>query len=152
MSDRPLAEKLVSEVLPLADACRWLERNAGRVLAPRRCGRRGRPFWLEGISFEVRRQAFGLVMVIGQGNYPLSLPAVHSLHALIAGNAVLLKPAPGTREVALNFSKLARAAGLDAALLTILPESVDAARDAIADGVDKVIFTGVGSVTHAFCT
>ena len=43
VSDRPLAEKLVSEVLPLADACRWLERNAARVLAPRRCGRRGRP-------------------------------------------------------------------------------------------------------------
>ncbi len=58
------------------------------------------------------------------------------------GNAVLLKPAPGTREVALVFSNLARAAGLDPALLTILPESVEAARDAIADGVDKVIFTG----------
>ncbi len=141
-SDRPLAEKLVSEVLPLADACRWLERNARRVLAPRRCGRRGRPVWLQGVSFEVTRQPFGLVLVIGPGNYPLFLPAVHSLHALVAGNAVLLKPAPGTREVALVFANLARAAGLDPALLEILPESVDAARDAIADGVDKVIFTG----------
>lgn len=142
VSGRPLAEKLASEVLPLADACRWLERNAARVLAPRRCGKRGRPFWLQGLSFEVQRQPFGTVLVIEPGNYPLFLPAVHALHALVAGNAVLLKPAPGTRSVALAFASLARSAGLDPALLTILPESVDAARDAIADGVDKVIFTG----------
>ena len=126
VNNRPHAEKLVSEVLPLADACRWLERNAERVLAPRRGGKRGRPLWLQGVSFEVQRKPFGLVLVIGPGNYPLFLPAVHSLHALVAGNAVLLKPAPGTREVAVAFADLARGAGLDPALLTILPESVDA--------------------------
>ncbi len=142
VSDRPLAEKLVSEVLPLADACRWLERNATRVLAPRRCGSRGRPLWMTGVSFEVQRQPFGTVLVIGPGNYPLFLPAVHSLHALVAGNAVRLKPAPGTRAVALAFARLAIEAGLDPALLTILPESIEAARDAISAGVDKVIFTG----------
>ena len=142
VSSRPLAEKLASEVLPLADACRWLERNAARVLAPRRCGKRGRPLWLQGHSFEVQRQPLGIVLVIGPGNYPLFLPAVHALHALVAGNAVLLKPAPGTRAVALAFANLAQSAGLDPALLTVLPESIDAARDAIADGVDKVIFTG----------
>ena len=142
VSERPIAEKLVSEVLPLADACRWLEKRADRVLATRRCGSRGRPFWMQGVTFEVQRQPFGLVLVIGPANYPLFLPAVHALHALVAGNAVLLKPAPSTRRVALAFAQLARENGLDPALLTILPESVSAARSAIADGVDKVIFTG----------
>ena len=61
---RPVAEKIVSEVLPLADACRWLETEAGRVLAPRRCGSGGRPFWLRGVTFEVQRQALGAVLVI----------------------------------------------------------------------------------------
>ena len=142
VSGRPIAERLVSEVLPLADACRWLEKRADRVLATRRCGSRGRPFWMQGVTFEVQRQPFGLVLVIGPANYPLFLPAVHALHALVAGNAVLLKPAPGTRHVALAFAQLARENGLEPALLTILPESVSAARSAIADGVDKVIFTG----------
>ena len=142
IGDRPTEEKLVSEVLPLADACRWLEKSAAQVLAPRRAGSRGRPFWLRGFSFEVQRQPFGLVLVIGPGNYPLFIPAVHALHALAAGNAVLLKPAPGTRNIAIFFAKLACGAGFDPALLTILPESVDAARETIAVGVDKVIFTG----------
>ncbi|MDQ6939348.1 MAG: aldehyde dehydrogenase family protein, partial [Verrucomicrobiota bacterium] len=139
---RPIAEKLVSEVLPLADACRWLERNAARVLAARRHGKRGRPLWLRGLSFEVQRQPFGCVLVIGPGNYPLFLPAVHTLHALVAGNAVLLKPAPGTRAVALAFAQLAFDAGLDSDLLTVLPEGIESAQDVVAAGVDKVVFTG----------
>lgn len=139
---RPIAEKLVSEVLPLADACAWLERRAEAVLATRKGGREGRPLWLTGATFEVQRQPHGIVLVIGPGNYPLFLPAVHALHALVAGNAVLLKPAPRTRAVALAFADLAYAAGLDPALLVVLPVSADAAREAIDVGVDKVIFTG----------
>lgn len=142
VSDRPLAEKLVSEVLPLADACCWLERNAARVLAPRRGGRSGRPLWMRGVHFEVQRQPLGVILVIGPGNYPLFLPAVHALHALVAGNAVLLKPAPGTREVALAFAHLATEAGVDPLLLTVLSETIAAGRAAIIDGVDKVVFTG----------
>lgn len=142
VAQRPVAEKLVSEVLPLVDACRWLTQRAVRALAPRRCDRMGSPLWMRGVSFEVQRQPFGVVLVIGPGNYPLFLPAVQTLQALVAGNAVLLKPAPGTRGVALAFAKLARSAGLDPALLTILADSVEAAQSAIAEGPDKVIFTG----------
>jgi acyl-CoA reductase-like NAD-dependent aldehyde dehydrogenase len=148
VSDRPLTEKLTSEVLPLADACRWLERNAAKVLAPRRHGLRGRPLWLGGVSFKVQRQPLGTVLVIGPGNYPLFLPGVHALHALAAGNAVLLKPAPATRPVALLFANLIRDAGLDPTLLTTLPEATEAASDAIRDGVDKVIFTGSSENGH----
>jgi acyl-CoA reductase-like NAD-dependent aldehyde dehydrogenase len=142
VNGRPLAEKLVSEVLPLAEACRWLERKAARVLAPQRYGRRGRPLWLHGLVWETQRRPFGIVLVIGPGNYPLFLPAVHALHALAAGNAVRLKPAPGTRHVASAFSSLAVEAGLDHRLLEVLPDSTEAAVEAIAAGVDKVIFTG----------
>src|SRR5436309_16133322 len=37
----PLAEALAGEVLPLADACRFLEQEADRLLRPRRLGGRG---------------------------------------------------------------------------------------------------------------
>src|SRR5690349_10826875 len=42
----PPLESLTAEVLPLAEACRFLERQARRVLAARRLGKRGRPLWL----------------------------------------------------------------------------------------------------------
>ena len=142
VGERPVAEKLASEVLPLADACRWLERQAARVLAPRRCGKEGRPLWMRGVSFEVQRQPFGVVLVIGAANYPLFLPAVQALHALVAGNSVLLKPAPNTLGVATAFAEFTRIAGLGHGLLAILPAEIQSAGSAIAQGLDKVIFTG----------
>ncbi len=42
-NERPVAEKLVSEVIPLLDACRFLERRAARILRTRKFGARGRP-------------------------------------------------------------------------------------------------------------
>ncbi len=138
---RPLAEVLSSEVVPLADACRFLERQAPRLLATRRLGAAGRPAWLTGVTAEVRREPLGLVLVIAPSSYPLFLPGVQTLQALAAGNAVLWKPGQGGGGAAAAFSALASAV-LPPGVLTILPESVEAAREAIAAGVDKVLLTG----------
>ena len=139
---RDAAEVLSSEVVPLADACRFLEREAPRWLAPRRLGAEGRPAWLRGVEVELRREPFGLVLVIAPSNYPLFLPGVQTLQALAAGNAVLWKPGRGGLPVARAFAGLALEAGLDPRLLTVLPEAPEAARAAIAAGVDKVLLTG----------
>lgn len=139
---RSAAEVLSSEVVPLADACRFLEREASPLLAPRRLGAEGRPVWLRGVDVELRREPFGLVLIIAPSNYPLFLPGVQTLQALAAGNAVLWKPGRGGLAAALAFAGLALEAGLDPRLLTVLPEAPDAARDAIASGVDKVVLTG----------
>ena len=143
---RPPAETLAAEVLPLLDACRFLERDAGRLLVPRRVGSWRRPLWLWGVRSEVRREPFGVVLIVGPGNYPLLLPGVQALQALTAGNAVLLKPAPGGRAVADAFSELVARAGLPAGLLTVLPETVDSVAEALAAGVDKVVLTGSAGV------
>jgi acyl-CoA reductase-like NAD-dependent aldehyde dehydrogenase len=142
VSDRPLSEKLVSEVLPLADACKWLERNAAAILAPRRFGRRGRPFWLAGSTFQIQRAPLGVVLIIGPQNYPLFLPIVQSLHALAAGNAALIKPAPDTRFIISAFCRLAEQAGIDRSLLVALPENERTVDRALRAGVENVVFTG----------
>src|SRR3954454_5727821 len=131
VGSRPLEEKLVSEILPLADACKYLEREASKVLASQRFGRKGRPAWLFGCEFEVQRQPYGVVLVVGPRNYPLFLPAVHALQALAAGNAVLIKPAPGTRAVSSLFVRLAREAGIDRSLLVLLPEDEQSVDNAL---------------------
>jgi acyl-CoA reductase-like NAD-dependent aldehyde dehydrogenase len=141
-ADRPEAEVLSSEVIPLADACRFLEREAESILAPRRPGAQGRPFWLSGVEAEVRREPLGLVLVVAPSNYPLFLPGVQALQALAAGNAVLWKPGRGGSPAARALAVLAAEAGIDPLLLTVLPEDPESARAALAAGVDKVILTG----------
>jgi len=140
--ERPIAEKIVSEVLPLLDACKFLARVAQRVLRTKRFGAAGRPFWLYGSSFEVQRKPLGIVLIVSAGNYPLFLPGVQMLQALAAGNAVLLKPAEGTSAVVARFAALIAGAGVPADLVQILPESPQTAHEAARLGVDKVIFTG----------
>ena len=89
------AETLAGELIPLADACKFLENEAQAILAPRRVSRRSRPLWLRTVSVELRRDPFGVVLIVGASNYPLFLPGIQTLQALVAGNAVLMKPGRG---------------------------------------------------------
>ncbi len=139
---RNSADTRVAEILPLLEACRFLEREAAKVLAPKRLGRKGRPFWLSGVWSEVHRVPYGRVLVIAPSNYPLFLPGVQALQALAAGNSVVWKPGQGGSAVASIFAAVMREAGLPEDLLTVTGESVTDAEQAIAAGVDKVFFTG----------
>ncbi len=139
---RPPLESITAEVLPLAEACRFLERNAAKLLAPRRLGTRGLPLWLAGVRSEIRREPLGVVLIIGPGNYPLLLPGVQLIQALVAGNAVLLKPGVGGSFAARALIDLVHRAGFDSHLVALLPESTEAARAAIEARPDKVLFTG----------
>lgn len=139
---RPALESLTAEVLPLAEACRFLERNAQKILATQRLGTRGLPLWLAGVRSEIHREPFGVVLIIGPGNYPLLLPGVQLIQSLVAGNAVLLKPGPGGITAARALRELIVRAGFDSQLVALLPESSEAARVAILARPDKVLFTG----------
>jgi acyl-CoA reductase-like NAD-dependent aldehyde dehydrogenase len=143
---RPVAESLTAEVLPLAEACRFLEREAKRVLSPRRLGRRGLPLWLVGVRGEIHREPLGVVLIVGPGNFPLLLPGTQLLQALVAGNAVLLKPGVGGTPAALALRDLLVRAGFDPQLVALLPETPDAVRAAIAALPDKVLFTGSAAI------
>ncbi|PPQ35473.1 aldehyde dehydrogenase family protein [Rhodopila globiformis] len=138
---RPAVETLVTEVLPLADAARFLERNAAALLAPRTL-RGGRPLWLPGVRAEVRREPLGVVLILSPSNYPLFLPGAHILQALTAGNAVCAKPAPGCAEPLRRFAALLAEAGLPDGLLTVLDESTETAAAATRAGFDKIVLTG----------
>ena len=143
------AETIAAEILPLADACRFLERRAARALAPRRVARRGRPSWLRRVDLRVHREPWGVVLIISPANYPLFLPGVQAFQALVAGNAVLLKPAPGSTAPASALAELCQAAGIDPRLIRVLPESPEAGRAAIGAGVDKVVLTGSAATGQA---
>ena len=139
---RPALESLTAEVLPLAEACRFLERHAENILASKRLGKRGRPLWLAGIQTEIQRAPLGVVLIIGPANYPLLLPGVQLIQALVAGNAVLLKPGHGGTSAARALHELIVRAGFDSQLAALLPDTSEAARTAIFARPDKVLFTG----------
>ncbi len=136
------ADTLIAEVLPLAEAVRFLEREASSLLAPKHLGRHNRPYWLGGLQTRIDRVPFGVVLIIAPSNYPLFLPGVQTIQALAAGNAVLWKPAAGCSLVAKSLARLLTQAGLPDGLLHILEETPKAGIEAMRAGVDKVFVTG----------
>jgi len=139
---RTEADTLVAEVLPLAEACRFLEREAAYILRTQRESNGSRPFWLRTVDVEVERAPLGVVLLIGPGNYPLFLPGAQAVQALAAGNAVLWKPAPAGVACAHAMRVMLIASGMPPRLLTVLDSPPAAAAAAIEAGVDKVFLTG----------
>jgi len=137
-----VAEILSSEVLPLLDACHFAEERAAELLRIVKPKRKDRPFWLAGTGVELRREPFGTVLIIAPGNYPLVLSGVQTIQALVAGNAILMKPAPGASLVTHRFRDLLIEAGLNAPLFQVIDEDPEWAHRAIELGVDKIILTG----------
>lgn len=144
-----LAETLAAEVLPLLDACRFLETEATRILREKTVGQRGRPMWLWGNSVVLRPEPLGVVLIIGPSNYPLMLPGIQLLQAIAAGNAVLVKPAANGSHAMQTLVSMAVSAGLPEGLIQVLPESSEAATEAIRGGVDKVFLTGSANTGRA---
>ncbi len=135
-------ETVAAELIPLADACRFLEREARRILAARRLSRGSRPLWLSGVTVQLHRDPLGVVLIVAAGNYPIFLPGVQAAQALAAGNAVLLKPGVGGTRAARALQDAWTAAGLDADLVHVLPEPAPTVKAALQAGVDKLVLTG----------
>ena len=146
---RNKADTLATELLPLLAGCKFLEREAKRVLAPRRLGSSGRPLWLIGVAAEIHRVPLGHVLVIGPSNFPLFIPGSHVLQALAAGNRVTWKPGVGGGAVAQLMASMLEEAGLPAGVLVVTDESVQAAQSALAARPDKVIFTGSSKTSQS---
>ena len=144
--ERTEADTLAAEVLPLLAAMRYLEWDAKKVLRTRRVGVQGRPLWLGRVTSEVERVPLGRVLVIAVSNYPLLLPGVQVMQALVAGNAVIWKPGRGGAAIALLVAAVLAEAGLPDGALAVTDESVAAGQARIeangSAGVDKIFFTG----------
>src|SRR2546426_7031407 len=66
------------------------------------------------------RQPMGVVGIITPWNFPLAIPAWKTLPALLAGNAVILKPASDTPLLALKLAEVLHKAGLPAGVLNVV--------------------------------
>jgi len=139
-------ETLAADLLPLAAACRFLERRAAAVLRPRRVSRWLRPLWLWGQSDTVHRRPRGVVGVIGTWNYPLFLGGVQMAQALVAGNAVAWKPSELSAAGGELLHRLFVDAGFPPDAVRRLPATREAGPELAEADVDHVVFTGSADV------
>jgi RHH-type proline utilization regulon transcriptional repressor/proline dehydrogenase/delta 1-pyrroline-5-carboxylate dehydrogenase len=129
----------VAEVREAVDFCRYYADQAERLF--------GAPTPLPGPVGEVNQMELagrGIFACISPWNFPLAIFTGQIVAALAAGNAVLAKPAEQTPLIATRAVQLFHQAGLDPALLALLPG--DGAKVGAAlvahEAIDGVAFTG----------
>jgi acyl-CoA reductase-like NAD-dependent aldehyde dehydrogenase len=142
-------EAIGGELLPLADALKFLERQACRLLKPKKIPRRLLPLWLWPLRDVVHRRPRGVVGIIGTWNYPVFLNGVQIAQALTAGNGVVWKPSEVAAASAAALHSLLLRAGISPELVTLLESSREMGRELAEADVDHIIFTGSSTTGQA---
>ncbi|HEU4596386.1 MAG TPA: aldehyde dehydrogenase family protein [Pyrinomonadaceae bacterium] len=137
---KPEAEALSMEIVPTLDLMQFFARRAARLLKPERIDI-GLYRYL-GRSSKVIYRPLGVVGIISPWNFPWAIPLGEVVMALMAGNAVVLKPSELTPFVALKIGDIFGRAGLPEGLLEVVTGDGSTGRALTEAGVDKIMFTG----------
>ncbi|MER6947143.1 aldehyde dehydrogenase [Nonomuraea sp. NPDC000554] len=91
----------------------------------------------------VRREPVGVVAAVVPWNVPQFVTMTKVAPALLAGCAIVLKPAPETPLDAYLLAEMAQEAGIPRGVLNVVPAGREVSEYLVAHpGVDKVAFTG----------
>ena len=136
---RPRAEAYGNELFYLCDAIGSWARNGQAYLKPRNV----RPSFLLLKAKKVisTYSPLGVIGIISPWNFPLTLTLGEAIPALMAGNAVIVKPSELTPLSALFAQDLIIKAGFPNDLFQVLPGGGEVG-EALIDHVDMVAFTG----------
>ena len=137
---KPVAEAISMEIVPTLDAMHYFAHAAEDLLRPQKIdiGQYG----LMGRSSSIVFRPLGVIGIISPWNFPLATPADEVVMALMAGNAVVLKPSELTPLIALKLGDIFTRAGLPPGLLNIATGDGSTGRALIDARVDKIMFTG----------
>lgn len=125
-------EALTMEVVVVADLVRYFAKHAPEMLAHESI----RMHLLKHRASYLHFVPRGVVGIIAPWNFPFSIPIGQAMMALIAGNAVVLKPSEVTPLIALKSLELYRAAGLPADLFQVVTGRGATGAALIAGGID----------------
>ncbi|MGH9557317.1 MAG: aldehyde dehydrogenase family protein [Terriglobales bacterium] len=137
---KPVVEALLTEVVVVMDCCRFLADAAPEFLRPESVPHGN--LAMKTKSGSLLREPYGVVGIISPWNYPFSIPASESLAALVAGNAVVLKPSELTPLVALELRDLLVEAGVPQGVFLVVVGDGSTGAALVESPLDKIIFTG----------
>jgi succinate-semialdehyde dehydrogenase/glutarate-semialdehyde dehydrogenase len=137
---KPAAEAISMELAPALDLMQYFARKTAALLQPRRIS--VGQYWTMGRSSYEIYKPMGVIGVISPWNFPWATPLAEVVMALMAGNAVVLKPSELTPLTALRIGEMFSTAGLPANVLQVVTGDGSTGAALVASGADKILFTG----------
>jgi len=139
-SGKPRAEILMMEIYSACDALTYYAKHAAEMLHSEKRHLHGFMRFVKKLRIEYR--PLGVIGVISPWNGPFILSLSPTIQALLAGNAVLLKPSEITPYSGKLVGDLLEAVGLPEGLVTVLMGDGETGAAVVEAGVDKISFTG----------
>ena len=96
----------------------------------------------QGYTAYTLREPHGVVLVIAPWNYPMAMSVSDALPAIVAGNAVVVKPDSQTPYCTLANAELLYQAGVPKEIFAVIPGPGSVVGNEIAESVDYLMFTG----------
>lgn len=139
-SGKPVPEAVSMELTPTLDLMQFFARKTKKLLRPEKIaiGQYG----LMGRSSRIIYRPLGVVGIISPWNFPWAMPLGELVMALMAGNAVVLKPSELTPLVAVKIGEVFKRAGLPEGVLQVVTGDGKTGAALVEAGVDKIMFTG----------
>lgn len=137
---KPYVEALLTEVMVVLDAARFCIDNAFSFLRDQALPHGN--LAMKPKAGRIVREPYGVIGIISPWNYPFSIPATESLAALIAGNAVVVKPSELTSLTALELALLLHQGGVPEEIFQVVVGDGATGAALVDSAIDKLIFTG----------
>jgi len=135
---KPRNEALVHEVMTVADLATYYCKNAAKILAPDELALHLMVHRRSTVHYVPR----GVVGIISPWNFPFTIPMGDVFGALVAGNAVVVKPSEVTPLVMLKAKEIFDTTGLPEDLFGVVVGYGEAGAALIDAGIQKLVFTG----------
>ncbi len=139
-SGKPRTEILMMEIYSACDALTYYAKHAAEMLHSEKWHLHGLMRFMKKLRIEYR--PLGVIGVISPWNGPFILSLNPTIQALLAGNAVLLKPSEVTPYSGKLVGDLLEDVGLPDGLVTVLMGDGETGAAVVEAGVDKISFTG----------
>ena len=139
-SGKPFGEAISMEIAPVLDLMQYFARRSEKLLKPRKVniglyGTLGR-------TSKIVYQPLGVVGIIPAWNYPFSIPLGEAAMALMAGNAVVIKPSELTPLVGVKIGEIFQKAGAPEDLVQVVTGGGRTGAALVDAAPDKIMFTG----------
>src|SRR5215217_251698 len=137
---KPVTEAISMEIVPTLDLMYYFAEKTERLLKRRRIGL-GQYNFMARTSYIIYKP-LGVVGIISPWNFPWATPLDEVVMALMAGNAVVVKPSELTPLTSLKIADVFKQAQLPDGLLQIVTGDGSTGAALVEAGVDKIMFTG----------
>jgi len=137
---KPRLEALLTDVLMSVETAHYYAAHAARLLRPERVPHHNPA--VKAKSGWIQYEPYGVIGVISPWNYPLAIPLGQIAPAVVAGNAVVLKPSELTPWCGALGEELFAQAGFPAGLVQVIQGGGDVGGALVEAAPDKMVFTG----------